>query len=479
MNELKLFYDWLQEGRPKILEARLPDYKVIQYLGQKYGLQTSHSGGVFFKSYEDLEKIMTVAKSTTIWLKPNPKKKALSPKSDKKILDGYDTNVESIAFVVIDIDRKHKETEVATESELKIIKEFVDKDLRPHMEEAGLIDYAVIYSGNGFHVIIRLDEEIILPECAFDLEQKIYLPDLNFEKYKALIRKTIGHHLISKYHTKEYRKKYNIEIDEKPLMLNGGCAIPLTYNFKSNPPRQRRLIYLAQGKRNYGMASELISNLEKIDVFQRTGKNNQLLDVRYKVSYDNMYQNPIIKALLGGQLPAGNRNNMLIFALKCLLQQSGLDLNDKRIRHLHARIQQVQQTKFPFNPTSAHFAFHPNVVNNYCMINLLPLLYPDDLCKDRRKCSEFPEHVYNFENAMLAYVPDDFKKYQQKQEYDDNIVETMRCIKQAIYDYHDNEPITFIYSIAQSLAKTFGEEQAKVIYEQYVRHIIPYIKSSN
>lgn len=482
--KLEDFWNWWSDGSTQFMEVRFINYKVAKYIGTKFNLPYSIAG-VYINNYSDLLKVVSfIRKKQTMWMKFNPCRKIPTKKSMS--FSGVDEGIEAIKFFVFDIDRINKNG-AADDNEINKIYDFV-KLIEEELQNKNITQYCTVFSGNGFQIIIKLDEPILLPFPQYDKEHDIYVPDEKFNNYKLLIKETVGNYFIQKFNTKENRIKYNAEIDKKCFNIGRVGALPFSFNFKFDPPRVRGVFHYGTGI-NDGLSDSLIQQLDELNLQPKNKQyrvNNNSIPITEKLTYKNLLKNRLIRFLLSKELPGGDRNSNLIFPLKCLIQQSGLDLQDKRIVSLQRMIEKKQLDKFPFNTPPVTATFNAEAVNNYCINNYLPLLYPEFVLSNKPKKRYIDEELLTYKNCINAYIPEDneckfelpintqFDNNDELFIVDDEInnISLQQLLYQLHIQYNEKQDILVVYDFIQQLSKYYETSKIKVILKEYIRYYI-------
>lgn len=454
---IKSFWEWWNKDSQRIMELRIKDFKWIKHLATKFNLDYS-SSGVFVKSYEELLNVLKECRNhVTVWFGVNPRKQAINEKG-WKVFGGKDVNVESISFIMIDIDRKDKDG-VADDEYLKKLKEVLLTDVLKDFEKNGLNDYALIFSGNGFQIILRLDEDIVMPKQEFDKENKIYLPNEQLQKYKRLVKEVFGKRMIKKY--SKVLKKVGADIDMSSFNIGRVAALPGSFNFKYGHKKERRLIKIGVGK-NEGLSDSLINELENLcmPVFNKN-RINKKLSAEFKYSNVTIVNSILAQFIIKGKLKNNTGiNNSLIFQFKCLCKDNNIDLNCKEVLHIKMIFEKTLKRVLAWNLPSMQSHFNPNVVNNYCVRNNLPLLYealPDKVIK-----RSFLDHIFTWKNFAL-YPLDDVLMLDGV-----DILESIYLMRKELDKESDIRIIVKqIYAYTHGLIKKFDVDDVQYAFENY------------
>jgi hypothetical protein len=464
---LQNFWEWWSGNNQKIMEVRIKNYDWIKKISQAYNLPYSICGVYVSTAQELFNVIKTCRKHTTMWYGINPRKKSYSNKGIM-LYGGKDVNVESIDFIFIDVDRINNKESNATNEELKLIEEFVNNIIND-LKNLGINNYLRVFSGNGEQLIYKLDERIILPTPEYDVKNNVYLYDERLEKYKDLIKKTIGQKLLNKYNTKENKEKYGCEIDKAGFNIGRVGALPYSYNLKYNPI-MRVIKEIVEGE-NKGLSDGLINELENLKLPLYTHKNKRKAIFHKELNHkaETIVNSKLSQSLLKDNLPLGYRNNYLIFQLKCLIKDCNIDFNALEIKHLQKMLEQKLNDKIPFNIPEEKFHFNPNIVNKFYIMHKLPLLY--EPLFDRPKKRNFVKEVFNWDNYKYAYIPEECIPVFNNNDINILLYESVKWMERS--DKNKTYTTTdYVYGITKSISKCLGEDEAKIIFELYLPHYL-------
>ena len=157
MISLEDFFMWFNPNND-VYEFRIMNYKLIKYIAEKLNLPYSVSG-IYISTLEEYKSILPYIKGKeNVWLSVNSKKKAYLTTKNGDIYKGYtgkDIGIQAINNIFIDIDPKIKEPGKRIEN-LKLMYKFV-QILLDDLAEQNIHNIAVICSGYGFQLLIKLD----------------------------------------------------------------------------------------------------------------------------------------------------------------------------------------------------------------------------------------------------------------------------------------------------------------------------------
>jgi len=376
--KLKEFWDFWSDGHQIWMEIRTTDWKVAKQLGADLNLYYSHTG-VFVNSANQLIKVIAHCRDKiTVWCGAQPRKWGYN-KWGKRAISGGDNFVETVKFIFIDIDRKIK-SHPATNDELKECDIIADAILERFAINKWNKSYVKICSGNGVQLLIKLDYPIKIPDVKYekmDDGEYAYIGNAPFDKAKYLINDTIGKSMI-KYINKFKKENdiVNVEIDKAAFRMAQVAALPVTKNFKFGGFRWRGVVELKDGE-NEGLTDyilELGDSVVKRNTKNIFGYTQKRLDSKKRLTKGKFKENSLVQLMLNDNLPSGERNNYLWFQLKCLIRDNKININDKEFRKLHRELEQ-KNGKLTMNLPAKRFGFNENIVNEYCMKNLVPPIY--------------------------------------------------------------------------------------------------------
>ncbi len=156
---ISTFWDWWSNKESKVMEVRIQDYELIKIVANKFNLQWS-SSGVYVQNANDLKQVIGfVRDKATVWFGIQPRKKNWNKWGSKGYNSGprggsSDVNIDELAFVMIDIDRRIKKG-CATSNDLKQANKLADEILERLGKENWNKGYVKIVSGHGLQLIIK------------------------------------------------------------------------------------------------------------------------------------------------------------------------------------------------------------------------------------------------------------------------------------------------------------------------------------
>ncbi len=467
---LEYFFNFMTHDENKMWCIGILNYKISKSIATKYKLPYNLNS-VFIKDFNELFNVVNEINKVKVGssFKLNPQRKSYytnlkHPAFNFKfpVYNPTYYGIEEIFNILIDIDRVEKNGP-ATKEELLKLNEYSNLILK-ELNGINIHRWLKICSGNGIHIIIPLDEGIYIPLPQYDAAKKMYVKDELFDKYLILLKKTFYEKLFKKFNTKAYREKYNAEIDNACWKLTNGCAIPYTFNIKYN--KQLRYIVNSSEGSNEGLADAIFNQLESLSlpVYNKNKVTFSNLKDEFKLNLKKLEDCRLVKFLLSKKLPSGMRNNYLIFQLKLLLKDNGISFNEPKVKELFMKIDKVQGDNFAWNIPDDKYHFNPDVVNKYCIVNRLPLLY--DVMFDRKKVRDIKEYVLNWDNYKKQYLPEEFI---YKFNDDSELVDDLKIINKR---YNENPDILILYGMIKGLEDKYGSEDVRFILENYVKYYI-------
>ena len=392
------FYNWWTNGTNKIMELRITNVDTIKMIAKKYNLEWSYSG-VYIETPEHLSNIVKdVRNIETMWMGVQPRKKNWNIWGNKSFGSGpkggtADVNVNEITMLFIDVDRKVQGNIIngqfiktpGTRKDLEDCNNAINFILDIFKQYGFANNYCKICSGNGVQLLIKLDVPILVPEVIFNNNTKNYEYNKEYEDIRTLIYKGIGIQI--KSFEKEILKKYpqsNIVIDKSAFTLSRVCALHASSNRKYTPQQWRGIVELVENGENVGLTDYIIACKNKEEKNVNIFKNiNKSVNIKNIIREGQLFENEIVKLLLSYDFPEGGINNTLWFQLKCLLRDSKYNVQTEEFREFHNLICKKHGRTFTINFPDTKFSFNEDVINKYCINNLIPLIYP--LYKKRNK----------------------------------------------------------------------------------------------
>jgi hypothetical protein len=379
--KIKDLWEWWQGKNNFTMEVRIKDFELIKQTARTFTLPYSASG-VFVNNDIDLKKvILYVRDKATVWFGINPRKRSVD-KWGKKTFSGKDSNVDNIHFIFIDIDRVTKNG-FATNEDLEKAYKLAQLVLERLKQNGWGNNYSLICSGNGVQLLIRLDYPIILQNLTFktatshDGKVLYYaIPNFQFDKLKKVISEGIGKDI--KKFCDSFKDSLGMEIDKTGFNIGRVGALPFTKNYKYDGFRWRGIIEMKNGV-NEGLTDYIMSKLNDIKMFKENGAftKTKALEEEYKLKNGGeFFKNPLVKFMMENDFPNGGINNTLWFSLKLLIRDSKVDIHSKEFIEFHNFICNKHKRTFTINIPEDKFTFDERVINNYCINNLMPLVYP-------------------------------------------------------------------------------------------------------
>lgn len=366
------FWDWWAGKEHKVMEVRIKDYTLIKSLAETYNIPYSASG-VYVWTDEMLKLVVSQVKNkATVWFGVNPRKKNYN-KYGFKSFGGSDCNIQEIGFVFIDIDRKIK-LGPATNIDLENCDKLANAIIERLQTEGWNKNYIKICSGNGVQLLIKFDFALKLPEIEFNNQYKTYIENKEYNKLKNIIREGIGKDIMR--FCRKYENDLQVEVDKSGFNMGRVAALPSTKNFKYDGFTWRGIVELQNGA-NEGLSDYILSKENDIVVYESKAIfSKKSLNSRDRLIPGKLKNNILVKFMLEHELPYGMINNYLWFSFKCLLRDSKIDLHSEEFQKIHKQIEAKVKGQLPMNLPDERFGFDENIVNKYCIVNLIPPLYP-------------------------------------------------------------------------------------------------------
>jgi len=456
MIDLKTWWQWFNPNY-NVYEFRIKNFLLLKHIALKLGLPYSASG-IYFSTLEQYKQLISATKGReTVWLSVNPKKQVINQWGNN-CYSGKDVGIESLSYLFIDIDSKYKNQGERIEK-LKNMYQFVDIVLKD-LEQQNIKDCCVICSGYGFQILIKLDIPMMLPDQIWDEENKIYIQDSNFEKYKMLAKKTFMEKLRKKHN--KTADKYSCDIDKSASNIGRVFAAPGTNNIKYNKAVPRKVLLIGKDS-NAGLSDWLLGELENIKQapvynLNRASKN---IAKYFQLNEKNLIKNELVQWILKNDLPIGGGNNLLIFSLKCLIKDNNINFNSEVVRHLKMMIDKKWNTTVAFNCPDDKFHFNPNIILSYCVLHRLPLLYKSYFEYKPIKPRVILPHIFTYDN---------YKHYPGvgKLEYtEEDLYKTITEIKKTLMNIEDEFAfVKQLYLSMQFVEKSYGLKDLQYIFQE-------------
>jgi len=360
-----------------------PDYEQLKNFANKNGLKLI-GGSFFVSSYEQLLCIVknpVFRNNYNIYYSLNPRKKCYKIYNGKTYADygGKNVNVKYIRFVPFDIESLSR-SNIATDDELLNSIKFADYIIKHLYDKFQWKDYVKICSGNGVHLIYRLDKDIELPELEYkintELQKIIYIETREFKGLKTCVNKLL------KDSDKKLNGMFNCKFDNTGDLARV-LRLPLSKNNKPEYTEKRYCGILSIGLNdagclNKGMTKSLHGRakiiIDMLEVKKYKKNNNIKIDLQHQYTKDTIKYCPLAKLLLIKQ-ESGNRNHYLEMQFALLLKENGILPDD--IPELISEINGVQgkgiQVSADYLPDDARF--NPEIVNRWCVMNLIKPTY--------------------------------------------------------------------------------------------------------
>jgi len=451
---IQQFWEWWSDNSNQFMEVRIKDWKVIKDVANQFNLKYSKSG-VYVNNYIQLKNVIaSVRDKTTAWFGINPKKKNWLPVGFKGF-SGKDDFVLSVNFIFIDIDRVEK-TGQATKDDLKKCDMLANLILDTLGKYKWNKNYIKICSGNGLQLLIKLDIPFQIPNRVYSSKLKDFEINEDFEKSIAYVREGIGKQLLQ--FCKRYKKELGVEVDKSCFNIGRVGAIPVTKNFKYGGFNWRGIVELKNGE-NEGLSDYILNSFENTD-FRRS---ENIFTIRKAVGglhylrKGTLEKNPIIRLILDNDLPYGEINNKLWFQFKCLLRDSKFDLNSSEFRVMHNKLQTKLKGNLSTNLPNKRFEFSEDIINKFCMNNMIPPIYPLWV----RKTKKMDYLLENINWEVLTYTGNQIKLIGK------DIFEDMDNLKKILIEGNILNRDIFGDFLLASIKK-YGKEKTKYYFDNEI-----------
>jgi len=456
---IKDFWNWWSNNEQKVMEVRIKDFNIIKEVSAKYNLPYS-SSGIYVWNDEQLKLIIgAVRNRATIWFGVNPRKRNYN-KWGKKSFGGSDCNINEVGFIFIDIDRQIKNGP-ATSVELENCNKLSDLIIERLQTQGWNKSYIKICSGNGVQLLIKFDFPFKLPEIEYDSKNNMYIESKEYNKIKSLIRETIGKDIIR--FCFKYKKDLGVEVDKSGFNIGRVAALAYTKNFKYNGFTWRGIVELQNGV-NDGFSDYLLSKENDVIIYQTKAVFSQKsLSSRDRLIPGKLKNNILVKFMLEHELPYGMINNYLWFSFKCLLRDSKIDLHSEEFQKIHKQIEAKVKGQLPINLPDIKFQFDENIVNKYCIVNLIPPLYP--LWPKRIKLLDIDINEVTLENTKTE------DSIMELSEDTDILQDLEMCKKTFMIGMNNGSKFR---SFILGCIKKYGEEKTKYYFDYIMKRYLSY-----
>jgi len=453
------FWDWWSGKEQKVMEVRIKDFKLLQQIAKQYNMPYSASG-IYVLNYEMLRLVIGQVKNkATVWFGVNNRKKNYNRWGNKSY-GGSDCNINEIGFIFIDIDRTIK-TGQATNLELENCNKLANLIMERLSEQGWNKNYIKVCSGNGVQLLIKLDFSLKLPEIEYNSQNKIYIENKDYIKTKNIIREGIGKDILR--FCRKYEKDLQVEVDKSGFNIGRVAALPATKNFKYGGFTWRGIVELETGV-NEGLSDYVLSKEDDIIIYESKAIfSKKSLHSRDRLVAGKLKNNILIKFMLENDLPEGMRNNYLWFQIKCLIRDSKINVHSEEFIKLH-KIFEKKYGSLPINIPDERFGFDENIINKYCIVNLLPPLYP--LWSKRNSVLSIGINDVTWEQIELQ------KGIIELNENSD-ILEDLKIFKNSLIMNAKNGDS--FRQFVKGCIKKYGVERAKYYFDYIMKRYLSYI----
>lgn len=459
---IKDFWNWWCGNDIKVMEIRIKNFMIIQQIATQLQL-TYSSSGIYVYSDTQLKQVIMLLRreNVTAWFGINPRKKNYNIKG-WNVFEGKDTNVQEIKFIMIDIDRIVKNGQ-ATSLDLENCDKLCNLIIERLGTEGFDKNYIKICSGNGVQLIVKLDFGIKLPEVEFDNKIKTFIYNKEYENTKQIIVKGIGQDIIK--FSNKYKEELGVEVDKACFNISRVAALPFTKNYKYDGYTWRGIIDLKIGI-NVGLTDYVLSKEENVEEYKQ--KNifvTKSLKSTDRIRKGKLRDNILIKFMLDNDLPYGMINNYLFFQLKCLLRDSGVDLQSEEFKKLHQELENKFKGKLTLNIPDNKFNFDENIINKFCIENMYPSLYP--LWPKRTK-------RLNMLIDDVTWIEIELEKENYVLQEDTGIIDDLEWLKKQLEENKFTN-ITKFKLFINGCKMKYGEQKTKYYFDNIMKRYLCYI----
>ena len=372
---LKDFWEFWKHGEDEVMELSFPNLRWHNVKEQNKNNLPQNKNSVFVNNPEQLLELLKapVRNLTPMYWGVNDRKQIFETfgekKYTKKVYGMSNYGVNKIKHIMIDIDSKKEHGKNATPEGMKdsmiLAKLVVDK----MKTNNGFDDYMMLCTGNGVHLIYRLDKPIQMPILEYETINGmiVYKECEEFTHLKTILKRGIG---------KQIRKLNDVNGSDIDNVwdLRRVSRLPFSLNIKvKDDLRACGIIHINKGS-NKGMHDLIVSTPKPI-----TRKRKATQFAKYKVKLKDLKDEPLVKLLCERNLPQGNRNHYLELSFAMLLNDSGISHRENEVIRLLNIIRQVQnkytiQVDPKYIPQDGHF--NTETVNTYCWNNDIEFVYP-------------------------------------------------------------------------------------------------------
>ena len=452
------FWDWWSDGENKFMEVRIRDFSIIKQLNNKYKIPYSPSG-VYINNAKQLKFVISKVRDVaTMWFGIQPRKKSYN-NFGWKSFGGKDVNVSEIGFVFIDIDRMDKNGP-ANKKDLEHADILCNAILEKLKTNGWSKSYLKICSGNGLQVLLKLDVPLKMINVDFEKmvvgDKDYYKPIENDEyiKLKSVLREGVGKQILnfSKKFAREYEKqnneKLNAIVDKNVFKLSVVGSLPVTKNYKFDSFTWRGVVDLKNGL-NSGLSDYVLYVIEDMPKYVNSNvfTPSRALKNTNRFIKNKIRQHPVIQLILDNELPYGMINNYLWFQIKCLVRDSKV-MNDDGFRDefmkVHKQIEAKLNGNLSMNIPDKKFKFEENIINKFCMENLIPPIYP--LWDGSKKKFDSKINEVEWEEVNFSSTKD--KNYNGTDIYED-----MKLFKEELIDGDYSNKLRYIGFIKGCIGK--------------------------
>jgi hypothetical protein len=274
---------------------------------------------------------------------------------------------------------------------------------------------------------------------------------------KMLMRKGVGQLIYS--YSKKFADELQVSVDTAGFRIAGVAALPFTKNYKYGGFTWRGIIEMSNGMNN-GLSDYVLSKEENIDDFHtRINFTPPPIYRKFLAKKGSVEEHPLIKYALENEIPKGMRNNYMWFSIKMLLRDSNIDFASPEFKALHKKLEKRWNDELASNVPDKKFLFSETTVNQFCIKNKVPLVYP--YMAYRKKKQDMKLDDIDFE--MMSATDKTMRLDSQTEILDD-----MKIAKETMVE-GDYDNIIRMGAFIRGCIKKYGEQNTAY----YVKYLFP------
>ena len=491
------FWNWWSDGDDVVMEIRIVkkrnDDDLFRDINGRFGIPWVMTS-LFAESATDLKNILynIHGRYKHVWYGANPRIKTKRVKTGKVWYGITDEHINTIRFLVFDIDRRDKSK--ATDSRVLADAHEVAQLMIKFMQEIIEVnDYMLVFSGNGVQLLFRLDEPLELtpykltenpnPEAANKFIKEITIKhrrDLEF--MSAYVKERIFKHFRG---IKQY-KESSVELDPSVYTVNRVAALPYTMNMKSGDGVWRGIIDMVKDGENTGLNAELWDFRRNFKPRRATVKRRGVrkkTKSQYLVDKSDLMTHPLAQLMLSEHCPEGDINNTIWYWFKIVLEDSGYKFVEDDYIRLRSELQQRLGRTLPDNPPSGYentTEFTEAQLRTYCLWKQIPLFMPVEIKRTDMYNKKFYisikpfdiDHIYanagNYSSKIRDY------RFSLRHEDKDIWNERNRLSKDIYRSYKffldKKGTLAALKEVISAIKRKYGVDTARYFIEEIMRH---------